>query len=123
MTPLSDSDSDLGTVIPNFVPCFSPPRCLQVSECAQIEEGSRASSKHRGARACLRGWGQMFAEERPPPKKIFTPDGKYEFVEDGALGTGACGVVRIAKHLETGELYAIKIMSVTGRTPLGGPRR
>ena len=57
----------------------------------------------------------MFAEERPPPKKIFTPDGKYEFVEDGALGTGACGVVRIAKHLETGELYAIKIMSVTGR--------
>jgi len=57
----------------------------------------------------------MFAEERPSPKKIFTPDGKYEFVEDGALGTGACGVVRIAKHLETGELYAIKIMSVTGR--------
>ena len=74
-----------------------------------------APSRTEGHGACLRGWGDMFAEERPPPKKIYTPDGKYEFVEDGALGTGACGVVRIAKHLETGELYAIKIMSVTGR--------
>ena len=52
---------------------------------------------------------------RPPPKRIYTPDSKYEFVEDGALGTGACGVVRIAKHVDTGELVAIKIMSVTGR--------
>ena len=74
-----------------------------------------APSRTEGHGACPRGWGEMFAEERPPPKKIYTPDGKYEFVEDGALGTGACGVVRIAKHLETGELYAIKIMSVTGR--------
>ena len=74
-----------------------------------------APTRTEGHGACLRGWGEMFAEERPPPKKIYTPDGKYEFVEDGALGTGACGVVRIAKHLETGELYAIKIMSVTGR--------
>ena len=82
----------------------------------------RARPELEGARQALEGCaragsssGKMFAEERPPPKKIFTPDGKYEFVEDGALGTGACGVVRIAKHLETGELYAIKIMSVTGR--------
>ena len=74
-----------------------------------------APTRTEGHGACPRGWGEMFAEERPPPKKIYTPDGKYEFVEDGALGTGACGVVRIAKHLETGELYAIKIMSVTGR--------
>ena len=36
-------------------------------------------------------------------------------VEDGALGTGACGVVRIAKNLKTGELFAIKMMSVTTR--------
>ena len=109
MTPLSDSISEL-----TFVPCFSPSAAsldLQKGESTHVS----APTRTEGHGACPRGWGEMFAEERPPPKKIYTPDGKYEFVEDGALGTGACGVVRIAKHLETGELYAIKIMSVTGR--------
>ena len=111
MTPLSDSNSELGLY---FVPCFSPSAAsldLQKGESTHVS----APTRTEGHGACPRGWGEMFAEERPPPKKIYTPDGKYEFVEDGALGTGACGVVRIAKHLETGELYAIKIMSVTGR--------
>jgi hypothetical protein len=113
MTPLSDSDSDLGRVIIYRSLFFSQ---MLASFCVRSRsERAARLLKHGGARACLRGWGQMFVEERPPPKKIYTPDGKYEFVEDGALGTGACGVVRIAKHLETGELYAIKIMSVTGR--------
>ena len=109
MTPLSDSIGEL-----TFVPCFSPSAAsldLQKGESTHVS----APTRTEGHGACPRGWGEMFAEERPPPKKIYTPDGKYEFVEDGALGTGACGVVRIAKHLETGELYAIKIMSVTGR--------
>lgn len=46
---------------------------------------------------------------------LHTPDGQFEFVQDGALGTGACGVVRIAKHVKNGELFAIKVMSVTTR--------
>ena len=51
-------------------------------------EGPHVSAPTRteGHGACPRGWGEMFAEERPPPKKIYTPDGKYEFVEDGAWG-------------------------------------
>ena len=114
MTPFNDSH----VIWARFVRWFSPSR-LQVSQISCSIEGESthvsAPSRTEGHGACLRGWGDMFAEERPPPKKIYTPDGKYEFVEDGALGTGACGVVRIAKHLETGELYAIKIMSVTGR--------
>ncbi|KAL1523470.1 hypothetical protein AB1Y20_018408 [Prymnesium parvum] len=42
-----------------------------------------------------------------------TPDGQYAFdlSATGMLGNGAHGIVRVARHVDTGECVAIKIMS------------
>eukprot|EP00962_Isochrysis_galbana_P027672 scaffold8703_cov140-Isochrysis_galbana.AAC.1 len=44
-----------------------------------------------------------------------TPDGMYKFELGslGALGAGAHGVVRVARHVVTGEVVAVKVMAAT----------
>jgi serine/threonine protein kinase len=44
-----------------------------------------------------------------------TPDGMYKFELGslGALGAGAHGVVRVARHVVTGEMVAVKVMAAT----------
>ena len=41
-----------------------------------------------------------------------TPCGRYAFElsESGLLGSGAHGIVRVARHVDTNEFFAIKIM-------------
>ena len=57
--------------------------------------------------------GMMSAQpQRPTARTTHTPDRRYAFElsEAGLLGSGAHGVVRAARHVETGELVAVKVM-------------
>ena len=55
---------------------------------------------------------QPMAPHRPAARTTHTPDHMYVFeLEDaGLLGSGAHGIVRAARHVETGELVAVKVM-------------
>ena len=55
----------------------------------------------------------MFAQPAPPPgRTTHTPDQMwaFELSDVGLLGSGAHGVVRAARHVETGDLVAVKVM-------------
>ena len=48
----------------------------------------------------------------PQKRTTHTPDGQFAFElsEAGQLGCGAHGVVRVARHVKTGEHVAVKVM-------------
>ena len=49
----------------------------------------------------------------PRTRTTHTPDGQYRFDmgETGMLGSGAHGIVRVATHVKTHEMVAVKVMS------------
>lgn len=49
------------------------------------------------------------------PRTLCTPDGRFEFdlTPAGMLGSGAHGVVRVARDVKTGETVAIKVMTTS----------
>lgn len=51
----------------------------------------------------------------PPPQITHTPDRQYEFelTQTGVLGSGAHGVVRVARDVNTGQAVAIKVMATS----------
>lgn len=52
------------------------------------------------------------APAEPRVRTTHTPDGQYRFDlgETGMLGSGAHGVVRLASHIKTSEMVAVKVM-------------
>ena len=54
-------------------------------------------------------------------RRMHTPDGQYAFdlSETGLLGAGAHGVVRIARHLASGEHVAVKVMPASVLSAVG----
>ena len=54
----------------------------------------------------------MQAQVQQAQRTTHTPDGNYVFElgEYGLLGSGAHGVVRAARHVESGEFVAVKVM-------------
>ena len=51
-----------------------------------------------------------------------TPGGKYVFVGDrasGVLGTGGHGMVLLARAVDSGEMVAVKVVSVAAEKALG----